>query len=98
MIHRLRFILESALQVVYPASCCVCHKDLITGEQHLCAACRYDLPYITGNQQDITKLSKLFWGRVDIQGVYSYLNYQKGNTIQAILHQIKYKNRPKMAT
>src|SRR5687767_5115628 len=98
MIQRLRFILESTLQVVYPSSCCVCGKDLVTGEKHLCSGCVYDLPYITGNQQDRTKLSKLFWGRIEIQGIYAYFNYQKGNAVQGILHQIKYKNKPKMAT
>ena len=98
MIQRLRFILESTLQVIYPSSCCICHKDLVVNERHICSGCAYDLPYITGNQQEITKLSKLFWGRVEIQGVYSYLNYQKGNSVQAILHQVKYKNRPKIAT
>jgi competence protein ComFC len=97
MIQRLRFILESTLQVVYPSCCCVCDMDLVTGEQHLCSACAYNLPYITGNDQDRTKLSKLFWGRVEIQEIYSYLNYQKGNAIQAILHEIKYKNKPKIA-
>jgi competence protein ComFC len=98
MIQRLRFILESTLQVVYPSCCCVCNKDLVTGEQHLCAACAYDLPYITGNDQDRTKLAKLFWGRVEIQGIYAWLNYQKGIDVQAILHEIKYKNKPKIAT
>jgi len=67
-------------------------------ENHVCSTCAYDLPYITTNGQDVTKLSKLFWGRVEIEQIHSYLNYQKGNAVQAILHEIKYKSKPKIAT
>jgi len=97
--HRhLKYISQSALQLVYPASCCICENDLMLHENHICSKCAYDLPYITTNEQDVTKLSKLFWGRVEIHAIHSYLNYQKGNSVQAILHKIKYQSRPKIAT
>lgn len=98
MLRQLKFVSQSALQLVYPASCCICENDLMLSENHVCAKCAYDLPYISTNESDVTKLSKLFWGRVEIQQIHSYLNYQKGNSVQSILHKIKYKSRPKIAT
>lgn len=97
MLGQIKYASQSALQLIYPASCCICENDLMLSESHVCSKCAYDLPYITNNEQDVTKLSKLFWGRVEIQQIHSYLNYQKGNSVQAILHQIKYKSRPKIA-
>ncbi|MBI3134118.1 MAG: ComF family protein [Bacteroidetes bacterium] len=91
-------LLRSTLQVIYPELCCICQANLVRGEYHVCTACAFDLPYITGNQQDVTKLSKLFWGRVTIEQVHSLFNYQKGNHVQTILHAIKYKSRPRIAT
>jgi len=98
MFRQIKFAARSTIQLVYPASCCICENDLMVGENHVCSKCAYDLPYITTNEQDVTKLSKLFWGRVKIQQIHSYLNYQKGNSVQAILHHIKYKSKPKIAT
>jgi competence protein ComFC len=98
MLRHIKFASRSALQLIYPASCCICENDLMINENHVCSKCAYDLPYITTNEQDVTKLTKLFWGRVDIEQIHSYLNYQKGNSVQAILHHIKYKSRPKIAT
>lgn len=94
----LNHLLRATLQVIYPERCCICEGDLVRGEHHVCTACAFDLPYITGNAQDVTKLGKLFWGRVEIQQVHSLFNYQKGNHVQTILHAIKYKSRPRIAT
>lgn len=98
MNQSLKYYLRAALQILYPERCALCEADLIRGEHHLCATCAFDLPYITGNQTDVTKLNKLFWGRVPVQSVYALFNYQKGNQVQTILHAIKYKSRPLVAT
>lgn len=97
MVEHLRFISQSVAQVIYPASCCVCSCDLMLNENHVCTTCAYDLPYITTNEQDVTKLAKLFWGRAAIEQIHSLFNYQKGNKVQTILHQVKYKSKPKIA-
>jgi ComF family protein len=95
--QQLESFFRSVFQVIYPESCCICNTDLVRGEDYVCSVCAFDLPYITGNEQDVTKLNKLFWGRVEIQKVYSLFNYQKENHVQTILHYIKYKSRPNIA-
>jgi ComF family protein len=39
-------------------------------------------------------LNKVFWGRVQLEAVASYVYFQKGSTVQHLLHQLKYKDRP----
>ncbi|MBL7898922.1 MAG: ComF family protein [Crocinitomicaceae bacterium] len=93
----LKFIIQSAIQAIYPENCCICGKDLIRGESFICYSCSYDLPYIKNSQSDRQRLNALFTGRVEIEQVYALLNYQKGNQVQTILHTIKYKMRPRLA-
>lgn len=88
----------AASRIIYPDHCCLCDNDLIKGEKHICATCSFDLPYISANENEVTKLSQLFRGRIPVERVYSLFRYQKGNQVQTILHHIKYKSRPKMAT
>lgn len=37
-------------------------------------------------------------GRVNIENIYSFLFYRKGNSVQSILHQIKYKGGKELAS
>lgn len=97
MLKQLKFIGQSALQIIYPNLCFVCHKDLVRTENYLCAACEYDLPFLSNTDEEHEKLAKLFYGRVKIEKVYALFNYQKGNAVQTLLHQIKYKGKTKIA-
>ena len=36
-------------------------------------------------------MEQIFWGRAKVEAVYSFLFFRKGNTVQKILHQLKYK-------
>ena len=97
MIQTLKQVFYSAVQVVYPEQCAICKSGLVRDERHVCAACAFDLPYITGNQVDVTKLGSRFKGRREIGQVYSLFKYEKGNAVQTILLTIKYKTRPRAA-
>lgn len=85
------------LDFVYPNTCIICNSDLVRTEQFICSACNYDLPYITPNHDEVTKLNKLFSGRVPVEQVISLLKYEKGNQIQQLLHAIKYHHKTKLA-
>lgn len=37
-------------------------------------------------------------GRVNVENIYSFLFYRKGNSVQSILHQIKYKGGKELAS
>ncbi len=83
----------SVLDVFYPNNCSICSTHLNHHEKYICLNCLYDLPYI----ETQLSLEKIFWGRVSVEKVYSLLNYQKGNQTQKILHELKYKNKSKLA-
>ncbi len=87
------FSLESILNIIYPNNCSVCGENLNAKENHVCLSCMYDLPYITTNDQEVTKLNQLLWGRVEVKSTHALLNYQKGNQVQSLLHQLKYKGK-----
>ncbi|MDC3351722.1 phosphoribosyltransferase family protein [Crocinitomicaceae bacterium] len=87
---------KAFLDVFYPDYCQICHQPLVLNEHHICFPCAYDLPFINHDPGSKKALQQLFWGRVDIDHVYSLLNYQKGNATQKLLHQIKYKGKKKL--
>lgn len=94
--HQIRLAGSAFLGVFYPNFCQICATDLNVNEQHVCLSCSYDLPYIEQNKNALQKLEKRFWGRVNVENVFSLLNYQRGNQTQLLLHELKYKNKTKL--
>jgi len=98
LFSQIKYISNSFVDVVYPNNCAICSTHLNHKESFLCLNCKFDLPYIKQSGSSIESLEKLFWGRVDVKQVFALLNYQKGNQVQKLLHQLKYNNRTKLAT
>lgn len=98
VVNQVQLLSNALLDVFYPASCQVCYVSLNTSEKHICHSCAFDLPYIGENKAALQSLAKLFWGRVEVEHVFSLLNYQRGNQTQRILHQLKYHNKTKLGT
>ena len=94
---QLKLIVSSTLDVIYPNLCATCSDNLKSNENFLCLNCLYDLPYILNDESNQLKLKQLFWGREDVENIYSLLSYQKGNQVQDILHLIKYKQKTHFA-
>lgn len=81
------------VDVFYPNQCQICQTQLNFTEKHICLSCAYDLPFINDSEMISRQLCQIFWGRVEIKKVYSLFDYQKGNQVQDILHQLKYKGK-----
>lgn len=96
MAVKLRTISSALVDIFYPKKCQICEVDLNINEQHVCLSCRYDLPYIVQNKNELQQLQKIFWGRIQVEQVFSLLNYQKGNQVQQLLHQLKYNQKTRM--
>ncbi len=93
----LRFVTYSILDIFFPNNCTLCQKHLTHVELYICLECKFKLPYIDRHQLMLESIQKIFWGRIEIEKVYSVYNYQKGNHTQKLLHQIKYNNKTKLA-
>lgn len=77
--------------LIYPSFCILCKEELTSQEEYFCFSCSDDLHYTSFElYTDATISEELFWGRSNIENVYSLLYFEKGNSTQEILHQIKY--------
>ena len=84
---------QNFLDLFFPPSCTACHAPLLTGEEHICTACRVELPRTNFHLLPSSPLERLFWGRLPVEGVWAYLRYTKGGKVQSLLHGLKYKGR-----
>src|SRR5689334_8846960 len=79
--------------LIYPELCAGCGKALNNGERCLCTSCHLNLPKTNFHFEKENPLSKQFWGKVLIQNSASYLYFTKGEKVQNIIHNLKYKGR-----
>ncbi len=80
------YILEQILNLFYPKLCLHCETFLHHQEKFLCVNCSHDLPFCK-NTHD---LKKIFYGRVPVEKVHSFLEYRKENVTQKLIHELKY--------
>lgn len=83
--------LNDLLSIFYPRCCVGCGDALQRNEKFLCLNCLLHLPETNYHLLDESPLEKIFWGRAKVEHVYSFLFFRKGNTVQSMLHQLKYK-------
>lgn len=84
-------LLDGLVSLFYPYHCVMCRTELSKQDEYFCFACREELHYTYFEKyEDYTFADQVFWGRINIENVYSMLYFEKGNTTQNILHKIKY--------
>jgi len=85
--------LEDLLWLVYPELCASCTKPLNSGEKCLCTGCRFRLPKTNFHLQKENPVVKHFWGKVKVESAASYFLFTKGEKVQRLIHQLKYRKR-----
>lgn len=90
-------ILENLISFFYPSLCVSCNQALKKHENHFCLTCLVNFPETKFHELDFNPLIYNFMGRVNVQNVYGFLFYRKGNCVQQILHEIKYKGGKEVA-
>jgi ComF family protein len=88
---------RDVIQLLFPKTCVACHVNLVKNEQHLCVACLLDLPQTRFHEMHDNALAKTFWGRLPVEQAFAFVYFKKGNAVQHILHEIKYKNNKELA-
>jgi len=83
-------MLPHLLNFFYPRTCISCGNVLLQHEHLFCLHCLYNLPETRYHEFEQSPLSQLFWGRVPVENVGSFLFYKKGDCVQKILHHLKY--------
>jgi len=89
---------ESLAHLLFPNLCFICENELAGKNKNVCSFCIEELPesHFTENDFD-NPVHQLFWGRIKVENVYSWLTYQRDTGAQNLLHQIKYKDKPQLA-
>ena len=91
--HQIQVWLDDLLWLVYPELCVSCEKPLNTGEKCLCTSCRFHLPKTNFHLEEENPVVKHFWGKVKVEAAASYFLFTKGEKVQHLIHQLKYKKR-----
>lgn len=86
--------LGNFINLLFPRLCQACNSSLLGSEQLLCTHCLFNLPYTDFHLHPDNAVARQFWGKLDLQGVYALLYFEKGGRVQHLMHQLKYKNMP----
>lgn len=84
------------LELFYPSLCISCQQRLVEQETFLCTDCLYSLPQTNHVKNKTNQLSKMFYGRLPLESIGAFAYFSKGNCIQKIIHEIKYKQNKKL--
>lgn len=93
MITFIREILSDIFDLFYPNICLACSNKLLKGEETICLRCQLELPLTEHWTNPDNILMKRFSGRVKVECAASFLFFKKGETVQELIHQLKYKNQ-----
>lgn len=85
---------QSLLDVLFPRTCPVCEKTLLSHEKSLCTKCMLDIPTTGFHLQKFNPMEQLFAGKIQFEKATGYFFYEKDNPYANILHDIKYRNQP----
>ncbi len=86
------------LDFFFPRFCIMCEKRLALSENYICVGCLRELNRIEYEGNDIHgNIERLFWGRIPIERATSMFLYE-GEKTRRILHNIKYFDKPEVAT
>ena len=88
--------LTSLWQLLFPNLCVACGNPLVTGEQTVCLQCLYAIARTHYATKADNPIEQLFWGKVEIEKATAWGHFSKGGTLQALLHALKYKNKPQV--
>jgi len=81
------------ISLVYPKICAICGNSLWRSEEIICQRCDYHLPKTNFHLESDNPVSRLFWGRVQINTAAAFLYFNKGSAVQELIHNLKYKGR-----
>ncbi len=89
-------MIREFLDLVYPRECAVCGEYLEADEEHICEACRGDLPLTYFWRWRENPAEQMLWGRTYLQGVISLYFYSRDNDYCHLVHKVKYEGNVKL--
>lgn len=90
--HMIR-ILSDFFSLFYPAYCLACADALVTGEDLICTRCLADMPKTNQHTVVLNSLKEKLSFRFPVVYAMAWFKFKKGNKVQELLHQLKYKGQ-----
>jgi len=88
---KIKTILDDIIHLLFPNTCLICGESLIQGEKIICLSCLFKIPKTNHHLKLGNETEKRFWGKVMIENAAGYYSFQKGSSIQKLLHELKYR-------
>lgn len=70
-----------------------CGNALNQQEETICVSCQLKLPKTGFHMHAENPVSRIFWGRVNIEAATSFLFFSKQGKVQNLIHQLKYRRQ-----
>lgn len=83
-------ILEDFIALFYPDICVICEENMLKEEECICTLCLYKIPKTDCFKHKENLVSKLFWGRVQLQDAAALYPFKKESSMQKLIHELKY--------
>ncbi len=86
-------LIDDFISLLFPRICAACGNSLWKQEETVCLSCEFHLPRTNFHLSLENPVSRLFWGRTNLESASAYVYFNKGNRVQRLIHQLKYKGR-----
>ena len=83
--------LKDFISLIYPHFCSSCGKTLYRHENCICSFCKVSFPKTNFHKDTDNQITKIFWGRAEVYSAAAYCYFKKGDKIQRVMHELKYK-------
>ena len=88
-----RLWIADFFRLFFPLSCQACGEPLKQQEEIICLGCTFRLPKTNFHHVAENPVAMVFWGRVPFEAVSSFLFFNKGGNVQALIHALKYRGK-----
>lgn len=91
MFHFIKNTSQAIIDLFYPNICNGCHLELVGNESLICTSCLHILPKAKFHLLINNPVEQKLTGRIEFNNATSMYYFNKGGTIQHIMHALKYK-------
>lgn len=89
-------MLSHLVSLFFPDNCPGCGNNFLRGEKVICHRCLHTLPKTNYHKNPDNPVAKNFWGKANLHAATSVYFFDKGETLQHLLHQLKYRGNSKV--
>ena len=86
--------IDSLVYLFYPDLCIICNKNDREVHDIFCLECYSKLPFTNQTNTTTNRFTQHFEGKIDIEHGAALFYFVKQGSVQALIQDIKYKNKP----